>query len=85
MLVAGDISLEGDRIALRRGFNEGAWMWERRSGESIEETLTNEERKCQMDLEYEEQGEAIAFILGGEGFYTTSEGEEQPIYFYEIQ
>ena len=39
---------------------------------------------CDLKLVEEEQGEAIAVDPSAEGFYTTSEGEHQPIYYYEF-
>ena len=39
---------------------------------------------CDLRLEEEEQGEAIAVDAAGHGFYTTSEGKHQPIYYYEF-
>merc|ERR1712038_2074279 len=83
MLVAGDISIDGTRILLRRAHSKGAWMWQRSSGQSVEDALTNNE-SCDLKLVEEEQGEAIAVDPSGEGFYTTSEGNHQPIYYYEF-
>ncbi len=41
-LVAGDISMDGSRILLRRGKNDGAYMWARNvdAGQTVEEALT---------------------------------------------
>ena len=39
---------------------------------------------CNLLLEEEQQGEAIAVDAAGLGFYTTSEGKHQPIYYYEF-
>lgn len=86
-LVAGDVSPDGTRIAIRSGFNQGAWMWNRYPNASVEDTLVNTE-SCDLLLADEVQGEAIAFNPEGTGFFTTSEDEElglnQPIFYYEI-
>ena len=39
---------------------------------------------CDLTLVEEEQGEAIGVDAAGLGFYTTSEGKNQPIYYYEF-
>ena len=39
---------------------------------------------CDLQLKEEKQGEAIAVDADGYGFYTTSEGKHQPIYYYEF-
>ena len=82
MLVAGDISPDGTRILIRRGHNKGAWMYSRDPGtQTVEEVLLSNP-SCDLGLELEEQGEAIAVKPDGEGFYTTSEGNKAPIYYY---
>jgi len=83
MLVAGDVSIDGSKILLRRAHSKGAWMWERQAEQSVEEALINNV-SCDLKLVEEEQGEAIAVDPSAEGFYTTSEGEHQPIYYYEF-
>ena len=83
MLVGGDISSDGQRIVLRRAQNEGAWMWARDPSKSVEEALLST-GSCDLVLELELQGEAIAFDSLDTGFYTTSEGLNQPIYLYTI-
>ena len=83
MLVAGDISFDGERILLRRAFNNGAWMWSRDTSLSVEEVLTGS-ASCDLVLEDEEQGESIAVNPEVTGFYTTSEGDNKPIYFYQF-
>ncbi len=83
-LVAGDISADGRRILLRSGKNRGAWMWTRNPQEETVEDALMGPSSCNLQLHDEEQGEAIAVHVAGEGFYTTSEGEEAPIYYYQF-
>ena len=78
-----DISPDGTRILIRRAHNEGAWMWARGLDESVEEAMTRS-GSCNLDLEPETQGEAIAVEANGQGFYTTSEGTHEPIYYYRF-
>ena len=85
MLVAGDISLDGDKILLRRAKNNGAWMWQGRAqGQTVEDLLLNS-ASCDLDLEPEEKPESIAVSPDGKGFYGTSEGGDQPVYYWEFQ
>ena len=83
MVVAGDIPVDGDKILIRRAHSEGAWMYTREPGQSVEEALLNNEA-CDLILIPETQGEAIAVDPTNQGFYTTSEGEFEPIYYYEF-
>ena len=83
MVVAGDISIDADKILIRRAFNEGAWMYMREVGQSVEDALLNNV-PCDLILIPEEQGEAIAVDPSNTGFYTTSEGSYQPIFYYEF-
>lgn len=83
MLVAGDISISGDRILLRRAHSEGAWMYMREQGQSVEEALLNN-GSCDLILIHETQGESIAVDPSNSGFYTTSEGPHEPVYYYEF-
>ena len=84
MVVGGDIAPEsGHLIALRRAHNEGAWLWNRRGSESVEEALTRK-GSCDLKLADEPQGEAIAFSARSYGIYTTSEGQNEPIYYYDF-
>lgn len=80
---AGDISHDGQWIALRR--EEVGWLWRRQEGQDIVEALrgpaiTIAVRGSQQD----DNGEAIAFHPDGRGFYTISEGKRQPLYFFRL-
>jgi len=84
-LVAGDISVDGSRIAIRAGKNRGAWYYTRdvASGQTVEDALVNPSAEaCDLVLEDEIQGESLAIAADDSGFYTTSEEQHQPIYFY---
>ena len=40
---------------------------------------------CNILLQVEKQGESIAFGDSNKGFYTTSEGKNPPLYYYEFE
>jgi hypothetical protein len=65
-----------DRIVIRT-YDE-VFAWERRPGVSLAETLLAP--SCRVASVSEGQGEAIALIPGRLGFYTISEGTNQPIF-----
>lgn len=83
MIVAGDISPDGTRIALRRAIDDSGFLWDRDPGISVEETMLTMSY-CNLSLTTEPQGEAIAFAPDNSGFFTTSERVHQPIYFYQL-
>ena len=57
-------------------------MWERRSGQSVEDALRHN-RPCDLKLRSEHQGESIAFRDNEKGFVTTSDNQKYaPIYYY---
>ncbi len=75
----GDISPDGSEIVVR-GYRE-ARLWRRANGESIRQAFSGE--ACTVPVigtPEEPQGEAIAFAVGGPGYFTLSEGVDQPIY-----
>ena len=37
---------------------------------------------CYIAMKEEQQGEGVAFAADGKGFFSTSEGNSRPIYFY---
>jgi hypothetical protein len=65
-----------DRIVIRT-YDE-VFIWERRPGDSLVETLLSP--SCRVASVSEEQGEAIALTPDQLGFYTVSEGVNQPIF-----
>ena len=85
MVVAGDISRDGSKIAMRKAKSTEGWMYTRAGGQTVEEALLQTKVSCDLVLEDEPQGESIAFSPDNLGFYTTSEGESQPIYYYPLQ
>lgn len=74
----GDISPAGDEIAIRS--YTAAYLWRRAPGQSIGDALTS--APCQIPLKLEIQGEALGFALDRKGYFTVSEGQAQPVYFY---
>jgi len=77
-LRAGDISPDGRWIVLRN--KTDGWLYERGENQTIGQAFAGTPVKFQMISEV--QGEAIGWAADGSGFYTTSEGRNQPIYFY---
>ena len=56
----------------------------REEGRSVEQALLEDPVFCDINLQDEEQGEAIAFSTDGKGFFTSSEGKHEPIFFYKF-
>jgi hypothetical protein len=79
-VVAGDISDDGKQVILKTYKN--VYYWKRLPGEHIWETL----RKNFTLLPYkaEPQGEAVCFDKNKRGYFSVSEGENPPIYYYKI-
>ena len=78
---AGDISSDGRLIALRRpGRGE---VWVRQPGQSVRDALDlSSVRIPVIGQPTEPNGEALGFHPTGLGYYTVSEGFNQPIYFF---
>lgn len=79
---SADISPSGDAILIKNLTQ--VFYWKRNRNESIEQTLSK--KPMIIPYEVESQGEAIAFGLEGEGFYTVSErplGLKSYLYFFE--
>jgi hypothetical protein len=74
----GDISPRGDEIAIRT--YDAAFLWRRSAGMSVAAALSTV--PCPLPLRIEIQGEALGFASDGSGYYTVSEGSNQPIYLY---
>lgn len=81
LTTGGDISAQGNLIVVRT--YPGAFMWRRANGMSIAEAFAGE--PCVVPLETEPQGEGIGFAADGSGYFTISEGSNQPLYFYAKQ
>ena len=76
--VGGDISADGQLILIR-GYSSAS-MFKRPSKGPLWQAFL--EPSTLVPLRQERQGEAICFNAQGTGYYTTSEGKNQPIYFY---
>ncbi|MEX1366428.1 MAG: hypothetical protein AB1Z98_25110 [Nannocystaceae bacterium] len=77
---AGDISPQGDFIVMR-GTSEGR-LWLRAPGQTIADAL--QQAPCELRIEPEEDGQAIAIMPDERSYVTTSEGLYQPIWHYEF-
>ena len=75
---AGDISPQGDEIVIRGYYN--ASVWARPPGTNLWDAFSGTEYA--VPLISEPQGEAVGYDANGSGYYTTSEGSYQPIYYF---
>ena len=62
----------------------GSWLFNRKNNESLDELLQNEP-DCIVLQEIEKQGESISFSHDNHGFFTTSEGQNPPLHYYEFR
>jgi hypothetical protein len=74
----GDISPGGDRIIVRT--YDHAFLWRRIAGQTVAQAMAG--TACPIALHEEMHGEALGFAADGSGYYSASEGEAQPIYWY---
>lgn len=81
LTTGGDISAKGDLIIVRTYL--GAFVWRRSNGMTIAEAFAGE--PCVVPMESEPQGEGIGFAVDGSGYFTISEGANEPLYFYAKQ
>ena len=79
LATAADISPDGLRLLVRT--YTGAHLWMRRPGEALGAVFARE--PCAVPTMLEPQGESVAFVKGGRGYLTLSEGQEQPIWFFQ--
>lgn len=79
-ITAGDISKDGTKILLKS--YQKVYYWQRKGNEPAWQTM----RRKPMELPYamQRQGEAIGFNPDGSGYYTTSEGLFEGIYYYDL-
>lgn len=75
---AGDISPRGDEIVIR-GYNRAS-VWCRFAQTQLWEAFSGSEYA--VPIVAEPQGEAVCYDSAGTGYYTTSEGANQPIYYF---
>ncbi len=78
-VTGGDISGDGAEVLLRTYTR--ALLWHRAPGQGLGQALAG--TPCKVPAALEPQGEAIAFAPGGGDYYTFSEWQNQPLYFYE--
>ena len=77
----GDISALGDFIAVR-GYGD-AFGWLRAPDQSVGEAMQG--APCSLPLASEMQGETLAFHAAGTGYFTLSEGADQPLWWYAYE
>lgn len=78
---AGDISPDGTEILLRR--EERAWYWVRQPGETVAGALSHPPQSALViGPPTEPNGESITFSVDASGYYTLSEGQNQPVYYF---
>lgn len=77
----GDISPDGLEITLRR--EEAGALWHRSGGQSIGDAFAGGALLLPViGTPTEPNGEAVAFHPLGLGYFTISEGQNQPVYFF---
>jgi len=77
----GDISPTGDFIAVRTYAQ--AFLWLRPPGTSIADAFAGE--PCTISLAIETQGETLAVAHDRSGYYTLSEGDSVPLWWYAFE
>lgn len=77
-VVGGDISPAGDMVIIRDYF--GARIWVRQGAGELAKVFGRP--GCEAKVMFEPQGEAICFDAQGNGYFTVSEGLNQPVYYY---
>lgn len=80
VLTATDISPDGNEIILR-GYTTSGRMYVRPPGGTITDAFNSS--YISIPIHSENQGEAIGFDPNGWGYFTTSEGTSQPIYYFD--
>ncbi len=79
LVTAGDLSPSGE-VALRT--ETSAFLW-RSGGVGLARALEGE--ACPIPVAVEPQGETLAFVADGSGYFTVSEGESAVLYYYARQ
>jgi len=79
-ICSGDISADGKKVVLKNYLK--IYYWDRKKNEPVWQTL----QRPAIELPYtpEQQGEAVCFDSKGKGYYTVSEGKEQPVWYYQL-
>jgi hypothetical protein len=78
---AADLSPDGNEIILRATDAASGRLFVRPPGGSITDAFNT--TPITIPLRTETQGEAIGFDANGWGYFTTSEGAAQPIYYFD--
>jgi len=78
--VAGDISSDGQWIIVRGMFN--ATLFQRPAQQPLARAFRG--KMVALPLAQERQGEAICFDAQAQGYYTTSEQRNAPIYYFPV-
>ncbi len=81
-LTAADISPDGSEIIVRGYPTTSGRMFLRPVGGTITDAFNT--TPITIPIHSEGQGEAIGFDPNGRGYYTTSEGSSQPIYYFDL-
>jgi hypothetical protein len=80
-VTAADISADGSQIAMR---SEGeALRWIRKPGQTIAEALATTPQLAMVLQTYETSGQSLAFAADGSGYYTTGQGPDPLLLFFE--
>ncbi|MBK8000156.1 MAG: hypothetical protein IPK15_15900 [Verrucomicrobia bacterium] len=80
-VAAGDISFDGRLICMRR--NGRAWTWARSASQTVSNALASTGTTQPVATAPEDlNGEAIGFHATGLGYFTISEGSQQPINYF---
>jgi hypothetical protein len=82
-LTAADISPNGSELIVRGYSTNSGRMFARPAGGTITDAFNT--TPVTIPIHAEGQGEAIGFDPHGWGYYTTSEGTNQPIYYFDRQ
>ena len=80
LLTAADISPDGNEILIRSYGTNSAKIFVRPTGGTIAAAFST--TPITIPLASEPQGEAIGFDPNGRGYFTTSEGGGQPVYYF---
>ena len=78
-LTAGDISADGSRILIKT--LDQTYLWLRNAGESVGAALSR--TPVNVPTASEQQGEAVCWDATGTDYYTSSEGSNQPFYYFK--
>jgi len=81
-VTAADVKADGSGVAIRNYSN--LFYWPRAPEQSLVEALAGV--ACPWPLaDTRRQGEALGFSADGQGYFTVSEGAQEPLYFYALE